>query len=87
MTLNFPNASRVYNPTKRWVSFWGHDASMEITFQVEEDALQRISPHTEQNEESFLRIFDLNRAKIERVANSAYSKRRKTYLRLSASDF
>ncbi len=87
MSLSFPNASRVFHPTKRFVSFWGHDASFEIAFQVDEDVLQRLSPHKEADEDTLLRVFDMNRGKIERAAQSAYSRRREPYLRLSASDF
>jgi len=84
--LNFPNTSRVYDKTRRCIRFWGHDSALEISFQIDEDALQRISP-TQQNETSLLHVFDANRARIERAAQSAYSRSRQNYHRLSASDF
>ena len=37
--LNFPNQSRVFDPTRRAVRFWGHDSAMEWSFFVTEDAL------------------------------------------------
>jgi hypothetical protein len=69
------------------VNFWGHDAAFEILFQIEEDALQRISPNRQQDEAALLGVFDLHRAKIERAARSAYSKRRTNLHRLVESDF
>lgn len=86
MTLNFPNTSRVYDGTRRCVRFWGHDAATEISFHIDEDALQRISP-AKQDETSLLRVFDMNRAKIQRAAHSAYSRSRQNHHRLSAADF
>jgi hypothetical protein len=88
VALNFPNTSRVYDEAKRCIRFWGHDASFEISFQVDDEALQRISPHQQQDEDSLLRVFDTNRARIERVAQTAYSRRRRqNYHLLPASDF
>jgi hypothetical protein len=87
MTLHFPNASRTYNPTGHCVSFWGHDSAFEIAFHVDEGALQQISPDAGGDEASLLHAFDANRARIEKVAGKAYSRQRKNYLRLSASDF
>jgi hypothetical protein len=87
MALQFPNASRIYDRTRRCVSFWGHDSTFEIAFQVDEGVLQRISPHQHQDETALLRVFDVNRAQIERTAQSVYSKRHQNFHRLSASDF
>ena len=42
--LNFPNQSRVFDPTRRAVRFWGHDGAMEWSFFVTEDALKRLQP-------------------------------------------
>jgi hypothetical protein len=87
MGLSFPNASRSYDRVRRCVSFWGHEATFEIAFHMDEDALQRISPDTKQDEASLLHVFDANRVQIERVAGKAHSRRRQNYHRLSASDF
>ena len=32
--LNFPNRSRIFDPTRRAVRFWGHDSAMEWSFFV-----------------------------------------------------
>jgi hypothetical protein len=87
MCLRFPNASRSYDSTRRSVSFWGHDAWSEITFDVDEDALQRVDPNPHPDEAATLFAFDANRTQIERAAEGAYAKRRQIYLRLLASDF
>ncbi|MFI5024887.1 MAG: DUF1488 domain-containing protein [Alphaproteobacteria bacterium] len=87
MSLHFPNASRAYDAKRRSVTFWGHDSAFEISFHVDEDALQRISPEAQPDEESLLRVFDGNRARIEQVADKAYSRKHQNYHRLSAADF
>lgn len=87
MTLSFPNASRSYDPTRRCVSFWGHDATFEIAFHVDADALRRISPQLTFDESALLQVFDGNRDRIERVAGTAYARRRQNHHTLSASDF
>jgi hypothetical protein len=87
MSLSFPNVSRSYDSTRRSVSFWGHDACSEITFDVGEDALQHVDASPHPDEATSLRAFDANRSQIEHAAAKAYTKRRQTYLRLSASDF
>jgi Protein of unknown function (DUF1488) len=87
MTLHFPNASRHYNPTQRCVCFWGHDSAFEISFHLDEEALCKISPYVDRNDEaSLLHVFDVNRVRIEEAASVAYSRRQQNYYRLSASD-
>jgi len=56
--LNFPNQSRVFDQTRRVVRFWGHDSAMEWSFFVTEDALKRLQPSLEHDEESPLLAFD-----------------------------
>lgn len=87
MTLNFPNQSRSYDEARGCVSFWGHESAFEVTFQVDESALRRISPDAQQDEASLLRTFDGNRVRIQKVAGAAFSRQRKSYYRLSAADF
>ncbi|GGC70133.1 DUF1488 domain-containing protein [Chelatococcus reniformis] len=87
MTLSFPNQSRSYDEGRGCVSFWGHEASFEVAFQVEMDALRRLDPAISHDEASLLSTFDGNRAKIQHVASRVYSRGRKSYVRLSASDF
>ena len=86
MTLNFPTASRHYNPTQRCVCFWGHDSTFEISFHLDEEALCKISPYVDRNEASLLHVFDVNRARIQEAARVAYSRQQQNYYHLSASD-
>jgi hypothetical protein len=46
MALSFPNDSRSFDATRRAVRFWGYDSSMETSFFVTENALQRLQPGT-----------------------------------------
>jgi hypothetical protein len=39
--LNFPNPSRIFDPTRRAVRFWGHNSAIEWSFFVTEGALER----------------------------------------------
>jgi hypothetical protein len=87
MTLHFPNQSRNYNQARDCVSFWGHEAAFEVAFQIETKALRRMSPQASDDEASLLEAFDRNRARIQQIASVAYSRSRKSYLRLSATDF
>jgi hypothetical protein len=85
--LNFPNRSRVFDPTRRAVRFWGHDSAMEWSFFVTEDALKRLQPNTERNEESLLLAFDTNRTAIYAVAMKVYKRERKGSYELVETDF
>lgn len=88
MTLHFPNASRNYDSTRHCVCFWGQDSTIEVSFQLDEDALFKISPYSDRDEASMLRIFDVNLARIQEAASAAYARspQRQGYHRLSASD-
>src|ERR1700722_17317924 len=66
--INFPNQSRVFDPTRRAVRFWGHDSAMEWSFFVTEDALRRLQPEMQRDEESLLQVFDSNRTVIYAAA-------------------
>jgi len=83
--LNFPNQSRVFDPTRRAVRFWGHDSAMEWSFFVTEDALKRLQPNM--TEASVLRAFDDHRDAIYLAAVRAYSRERKDSYELGAADF
>jgi hypothetical protein len=85
--LNFPNQSRVFDPTRRAVRFWGHDNAMEWSFFVTEDALKRLQPNAERDEAGLLLAFDANRAAIQAAALKAYKRERKRSYELAASDF
>jgi hypothetical protein len=85
--LNFPNPSRVFDPTRRAVRFWGHDSAMEWSFFVTEEALERLQPKIARDEAGLLLAFDANRAKIYAVAMKAYKRERKGSYELLATDF
>jgi hypothetical protein len=85
--LHFPNQSRVFDSTRRAVRFWGHDSAMEWSFFVSEDALKRLQPNMERNEESLLLAFDANRTAIQTAAMKAYKRERKGSYELAVTDF
>jgi hypothetical protein len=87
MTINFPNESRSYDPRHHCVRFWGHDEALEVTFQVEEDALTRLDEATLRTEEGFLVAFDQNRERIFTAARKAYSRRGSGFYTLGAANF
>ena len=85
--LNFPNPSRVFDPTRRAVRFWGHDSAMEWSFFVTEEALRRLQPRAQRDETSLLRAFDANLTAIYAAAMKAYNQGRKGSYELGATDF
>jgi hypothetical protein len=85
--LNFPNQSRVFDPTRRAVRFWGHDSAMEWSFFVSEDALRRLQPAVARDEASLLLAFDNNRAAIYTAATRAFNRKRRGFYELAATDF
>ncbi len=87
MALNFPNPSRSYDPTRHAVRFWGHDSAMETSFFVTEEALKRIQPNMNRDEEGLLGAFDTNRDRIYAAAIKVYSRGRKGSYDLDSKDF
>ncbi len=92
MTLKFPNQSRSFNKSKKQVRFWGYDGVLEISFDVEAEALQKIdhlSPALAAGEARILEAFDNSLEQIQQVASRAYSRGRKgSYaFKLVVSDF
>jgi Protein of unknown function (DUF1488) len=85
--INFPNQSRVFEPARRAVRFWGYDSAMEWSFFVTEDALKRVQPDMRPDEAGFLEAFDANRAEIYAAAMKAYKRDRKGFYELAATDF
>ena len=85
--LNFPNQSRVFDPSRRAVRFWGYDSAMEWSFFVTEGALKRLQPNMGYDEASVLRAFDDNRNVIHIAAMRAYKPERKGFYELGATDF
>ena len=71
MGLNFPNASRNYNPVLQGITFWASDRALEITFELDHSALALINASA-QTEQEYLQAFDHNRKLIEAAALRAY---------------
>jgi Protein of unknown function (DUF1488) len=86
MTISFPNGSRSYDATRRAVRFWGYDRSMESSFFVTADALNRIQPNLRFDAVDLLRAFDINRERIYAIAAKVYARGRKGSYELSAAD-
>ena len=87
MALNFPNLSRSYDERGRRVRFWGSDGAFEISFFVEQGALDHIAPGNQWNEAGFLTAFDRNRDWILEIARKLYARRRTHAYTLLVSDF
>ena len=85
--LSLPNKSRVFDPTRRAVRFWGHDSAMEWSFFVTEEALRRLQANIARDEASLLLAFDANRAAIYAAAIKAFEGGRRGSYELAAADF
>jgi hypothetical protein len=85
--IDFPNQSRVFDPRRRAVRFWGHDSAMEWSFFVTEEALKRLQPNTPRDEAGLLVAFDAHRVLIYAAAVRAYKRERKGSYELTATDF
>ena len=84
--LNFPNQSRVFDPTRRAVRFWGHDSAMEWSFFVTEEALKRLQPNMGHSERASFPPL-INRNAIYAAAMRAYKRERKGSYELGVGDF
>lgn len=87
MTINFPNRSRSYDATRRAVRFWGYDRSMENSFYVTAEALERLQPDSRPDAIDLLRVFDINRDRIYAVAAQVYARGRRGSYDVNAADF
>jgi Protein of unknown function (DUF1488) len=87
MTISFPNQSRIFEPNRHCVRFWGYDSAFEVSFLVEEDALCHIDRNAPRDEAGLLDAFDANRDRILGAARKAYSRRGGRFYALAASDF
>jgi hypothetical protein len=72
MTINFPNACRFYDATRDAVRFWGHDRSMEASFFISAEALQRLTPEAGHDAAALLDAFDRNCPRIRAAAAKLY---------------
>ena len=86
MALSFPNQSRSYDARNHCVRFWAHDASFEVPFFVNADALCHIDPSATSDESGLLTAFDLNGARIRAAAGRAYARARRGSYTLSVAD-
>jgi Protein of unknown function (DUF1488) len=86
MAISFPNSSRSYDATRRAIHFWGHDRSMESSFFVTADALNRMQPNLRPDAIDLLRAFDVNRDRIHAIAAKVYARGRKGSYELNAAD-
>jgi hypothetical protein len=86
MGLEFPNGSRSYDATRCAVRFWGYDSTLERSFFVTGQALQRMQPLMAHDEAGMLDAFDCNRARIRAAAMQLYSRGRKGSYELGAAD-
>jgi len=86
-TVTFPNLSRSYDATRHAVRFWGYDRSMENSFFVTRDALERIQPDVQPDEAGLLRAFDRHRQLIFEIAAKVYARGRMSIYPLIAADF
>jgi hypothetical protein len=77
MAIHFPNASRSFDATRNAVHFWGHDQSMETSFYISADALQRLTPGATRDEQALLAAFDRNCPRIRQAAAKIYGSGKK----------
>ncbi len=86
MGLQFPNQSRSFDARRLCVRFWAYDASLEIPFFVEADALSRIDPQATRDEQGLLGVFDRHRNVILKAADRVYVRNHRGSYTLAASD-
>lgn len=86
MAVSFPNQSRSYDATRRAIRFWGYDRSMESSFYVTADALERIQPNLKPDVAGLLRAFDSNRDRIYAIAAKVYARGRRGSYDLNVAD-
>ena len=84
--LEFPNASRSYDATRRCIRFWGSDGAIEVSFFLDETALIGLAGPSS-SEALLIESFDQNRERILKAARKVYDRRRKGSYDLFASDF
>ncbi len=90
MKLSFPNESRSFDASRSRVRFWGYDKTIEISFFVEAQALQKLSAEISNAESGLLKVFGAARQRIHEVADKVYHVRgeKDSYVYiLTADDF
>ena len=89
MKLNFPNPCRSFDDRGKRVRFWGYDSTIEVSFFVEVEALQKLCPDMRHTENELLKAFDSVREHIHEVAEKihAHGPRGSFSHTLAAEDF
>lgn len=91
ITIEFPNISRSFDESKNRICFWGYDKTIEVSFYISAEVLQRIQKGVGSAESELLAAFDAVVDKIHAVAakvyaNSSRGKGKYTYV-LNPEDF
>ncbi|MFS8037582.1 DUF1488 family protein [Xanthobacter sp. AM11] len=87
MPLQFPNASRVFDPVRRSVTFWGHDSAFEVAFHLDGDALKRFKFPGRTGRSGISADLRHEPATDRARRKRRLARRRQSFHRLSASDF
>ncbi len=88
MNLTFPNPSRSYDAQGRRIRFWGHDSTIEVPFFLEESAIFKLFPKTQNSEAQILAAFDAARDRICETAQRVYMPhQRRSFYVLGGADF
>ena len=91
MSIQFPNSSRSFDEGKHRICFWGYDQTIEVSFYIGVEALQKLRKGIGSAEFELLTAFDAALEKIHEVAGKVYANRSSekgvyTYV-LCAEDF
>jgi Protein of unknown function (DUF1488) len=87
MTIEFPNASRTYDATRRCVRFSGYDGAIEKFFFLEQEALGQLAGSGPNGVGTLLDTFDQPRDRICNIARRAYEIGPARSYTLRAADF
>ncbi|MBC8210816.1 MAG: DUF1488 domain-containing protein [Gammaproteobacteria bacterium] len=91
MSIHFPNSMRSFDESKNRVCFWGYDKTIEVSFYMGVDALQRIEKGADSTEAAILIVFDAAIDRIHQAAAKLYNSgnrgKSRTSCILIADDF
>jgi hypothetical protein len=74
MALEFPNNMRSFDDSKSRINFWGYDRTIEVSYFIAADVLNRFNKDVGTQETELLEVFDENIEKIRDVAARVYDK-------------
>ncbi|MDA1076252.1 MAG: DUF1488 family protein [Proteobacteria bacterium] len=86
MAIAFQNPTRSFDPTVNCVRFSGHDSTIEVSFFVETEALQKLCPGMGMAEGEILKAFDNKLKQIHKVATRVYGSGKKSFVHTLTSD-